>query len=80
MDTPALRTVDSPRSSSSALEDLPLGTFIAAWRAFTGEPPAILLSTRSEMLALLVESVPAAPIEPLIPPRDAAAPDPGTPR
>jgi hypothetical protein len=43
-----------------ALERIPLAEFIACWRLLTGEPPAVMLDDRSQMLALLVESVPAA--------------------
>ena len=38
-----------------------LADFIVRWRNLTGETPAIMLDSRSEMIALLVESVPAAP-------------------
>jgi hypothetical protein len=34
---------------------------VAAWRAIVGEPPAIMLESRSEMIRLLVDSTPAAP-------------------
>ncbi|MEE7449043.1 hypothetical protein MRF4_15255 [Methylobacterium radiotolerans] len=51
-------------SGADALVDLPDAAFVERWRLITGEPPAILLSSRAEMLALLVESTPAAPLEP----------------
>jgi hypothetical protein len=35
--------------------------FIAAWAAMVGEPPAIMLESRSEMIQVLVESVPIIP-------------------
>ena len=38
-----------------------LKDFIAAWRGLVGEPPAIMLDSRSEMIRLLVESIPVAP-------------------
>ena len=50
----------SPRAS--ALDRMPAADFIARWRLITGEPPVVMLNSRSEMLALLVESVPAAPL------------------
>jgi hypothetical protein len=34
---------------------------VAAWRVIVGEPPAIMLKSRSEMIRLLVDSTPAAP-------------------
>ncbi|MBX9934399.1 MAG: hypothetical protein K2Y56_23275 [Methylobacterium sp.] len=42
------------------LELMPLADFVSAWRAMVGEPPAVMLKSRSEMIRLLVESVPAA--------------------
>lgn len=43
------------------LARMPLADFLARWRLLTGELPAAMLDNRSEMLALLVESVPPAP-------------------
>jgi hypothetical protein len=54
-------------SSAAAMADLPSAVFVERWRHITGEPPAIMLSSRTAMLALLVESTPAAPFEPPIP-------------
>lgn len=34
--------------------------FISGWRRIVGEPPAILLEDRREMIAHLVRSIPAA--------------------
>jgi hypothetical protein len=47
-----------------ALERMPLAEFVAGWMTLTGEPPATILDSRSAMLALLVECVPAAPLTP----------------
>ncbi|MEE7451052.1 hypothetical protein MRF4_26465 [Methylobacterium radiotolerans] len=55
---------DCPTSSADAAADLPAAVFVERWRLITGEPPAAMLSSRSEMLTLLVESTPAAPLEP----------------
>lgn len=70
METPALGTADYLIPAADRLAALPVDTFIAAWRAITGEPPAILLNSRVAMIALLVTSIPVAPFEPPIPPRD----------
>jgi len=43
-------------SARDALAHLPLATFVAGWRAIVGEPPAVMLENRSEMIRLLVES------------------------
>ncbi|MEE7448738.1 hypothetical protein MRF4_13490 [Methylobacterium radiotolerans] len=53
-------------SSADAMAGLSDADFVERWRLITGEPPAILLSSRSEMLAMLVECTPAAPLEPPI--------------
>lgn len=45
----------------SNLDRLSLTDFIAGWRAITGEPPAIILESRSEMIRLLIDSTPVAP-------------------
>lgn len=61
MSAPSKR--DDPTSELDTVADLPINLFIKRWRQITGEPPAILLNSRSAMIALLVESVPVAPIE-----------------
>lgn len=43
------------------LADLPQAEFVARWRSLVGEPPAIMLESRSEMIRLLVDSTKAAP-------------------
>lgn len=62
--TPALE--DCVKSSSEVGGDVPDTHFLESWHLITGEPPAILLDSRSEMLAVLVESVP----EPSLPTPD----------
>ncbi|MCJ2092086.1 MULTISPECIES: hypothetical protein [unclassified Methylobacterium] len=37
--------------------------FIAGWKALVGEPPAAMLEDRSEMIRVLVESTPIAPLD-----------------
>lgn len=74
MDTPAPDPADDPVSTVDTLATMPIADFVAAWRVITGEPPAIVLSSRSAMLALLVDSVPAAPLQPPTPRRDGPAP------
>ncbi|MFB0491924.1 hypothetical protein ABIE45_004510 [Methylobacterium sp. OAE515] len=67
-------------SSASAVAELPVTDFVRRWRMLTGEPPAVLLASRTEMLALLVESTPAAPLEPQVPTWDDRELDAGTAR
>jgi hypothetical protein len=55
--------MDCVSDGVSALTRMPLADFIARWRALTGEPPAIMLDCRSEMLALLVSSMPVAALQ-----------------
>ncbi|MET3864525.1 hypothetical protein ABIC20_001834 [Methylobacterium radiotolerans] len=62
MDQSALPRTDHPATDQDTLAELPAGDFVRRWRQITGEPPAILLNSRSEMIALLVESVPIAPL------------------
>lgn len=62
MDTFAQSLADGSSPGAKALAQMPLADIIARWRRLTGEPPAIILNSRSKMLALLVESVPAAPL------------------
>ncbi|MGU3542006.1 hypothetical protein [Methylobacterium sp. A52T] len=64
MDQSAAPRTDHPATEQDALAELPAGDFVRRWRQITGEPPAILLNSRSEMIALLVESVPMAPLTP----------------
>jgi hypothetical protein len=52
---------DARSPASDTLAHIPPEDFVAAWRAMVGEPPAIMLESRSEMIRLLVDSTPAAP-------------------
>lgn len=70
MAKPAPALEDGLTTSPKTGADLPDPHFIEGWRLITGEPPAILLDSRTEMLALLVESTPEAPLEPLSPEYD----------
>lgn len=45
------------------LTQMPQPEFIAGWKALVGEPPATMLEDRSEMIRVLVESTPIAPLE-----------------
>ncbi|MCJ2124482.1 hypothetical protein [Methylobacterium sp. J-077] len=45
------------------LTQMPQPEFIAGWKALVGEPPATMLEDRSEMIRVLVESAPIAPLE-----------------
>lgn len=44
----------------ASMEEIPQTLFVSRWKSLVGEPPAVLLENRRTMLALLVESVPAA--------------------
>lgn len=48
--------------ASDALTQLSEAEFVSHWRSIVGEPPAIMLESRSEMMQLLVESPPAVPL------------------
>jgi|GEM_PF-2663987 len=67
MDTPAPGTADYPIHSIDTLASMPAEAFVAAWRTITGEPPAIMLSSRAAMIALLVASMPVVPLIPPVP-------------
>ncbi|MCJ2086396.1 hypothetical protein MKK88_10380 [Methylobacterium sp. E-005] len=67
MDTPTPGTADYPIPTSDTLAAMPAEAFVAAWRTLTGEPPAIMLSSRAAMIALLVSSLPIAPLPPVGP-------------
>lgn len=47
--------------ASDALTQLSEAEFVSHWRSIVGEPPAIMLESRSEMIQVLVESAPAVP-------------------
>jgi hypothetical protein len=79
MNTRVPAAADRPLADIDALVDLPVGVFVSRWRFITGEPPAILLSSRTAMIALLVESVPVAPLAPPAPSWETAPPADGTP-
>ncbi|MEE7449365.1 hypothetical protein MRF4_16995 [Methylobacterium radiotolerans] len=64
MDQSALPVRERPATEADALSALPTGVFIQRWQQITGEPPAVLLASRSAMIALLAESVANAPLMP----------------
>ena len=80
MAIPARTLPGCSTSSAGAVADLPTAVFVERWRLITGEPPAILLNSRTAMLALLVESTPVAPLEPPVPTWDGSRAGPGTAR
>jgi hypothetical protein len=80
MGIPAQTPQDCSTSSARAVADLPTAVFVERWRLITGEPPAILLNSRSAMLALLVASTPVAPLEPPVPAWDDSGRGGRTPR
>lgn len=68
---PASRPLPSPTDLSLLSNE----EFAARWRALVGEPPAILLQDRAEMVRLLLESMAPAPC----PPAPGAGPGAGLP-
>lgn len=64
MDTLGSALLDCDAAGERDLARLPLSVFVTQWRFLTGEPPAIMLESRCEMIALLVQSVPVAPLVP----------------
>ncbi|MCJ2135124.1 hypothetical protein MKK69_13840 [Methylobacterium sp. J-026] len=53
------------------MADLPVEAFVLGWRILTGEPPAVLLGSRTAMIALLVACAPVVPLTPADPVWDA---------
>jgi hypothetical protein len=65
MDTLGSSLLDCDAAGKHDLGRLPLSVFVTQWRFLTGEPPAIMLESRFEMIAILVQSVPVAPLVPV---------------
>lgn len=58
---------DDPQTAlkpHASIDSLSYNSFIEQWKRLVGEPPAAMLESRSLMLALLVESVPAKTLAP----------------
>ncbi len=51
---------DTRSPEPDALTRLSVADFVAGWRAIVGEPPAVVLQCRSEMIRILVASTPVA--------------------
>ena len=51
---------DTKPVAPDALAHLTDAEFIAHWRAIVGEPPAIMLESRAEMISVLDEGMPGA--------------------
>ena len=45
---------------SDRVNSLPRARFVAGWTRIVGEPPAAMLACRSDMIRILVQSVPVA--------------------
>lgn len=52
--------VESMSQPEDQLAQIPEAQFLAAWKALVGEPPAAMLESRSEMIRVLVGSIPTA--------------------
>ena len=55
-----LNRTDPASMEPDTLEAMPQGEFVRGWKAIVGEPPAIMLDSRTDMVRVLVESVPIA--------------------
>ena len=53
--------VETISEGDDRLVHIPQAEFVAAWQALVGEPPAMMLEDRSEMIRVLVQSVPIVP-------------------
>jgi len=51
---------DARSPAFDSLAPIPPADFVAAWRTIVGEPPAVLLPSRSEMIRILFKSMPVA--------------------
>jgi hypothetical protein len=47
--------------SADMLTRMSQADFVAAWEALVGEPPAMMLDNLSEMIRVVVESMPTVP-------------------
>lgn len=47
---------DLASAKTDALDDMSEGEFVKRWKAIVGEPPAVMLSSRADMVRVLVES------------------------
>lgn len=45
--------------SAEALEQMSMADFVSAWHSLVGEPPAVMLESRAEMIGILAEAVEA---------------------
>lgn len=52
--------IDLATAKPDTLDDISEGEFVKRWKALVGEPPAVMLSSRADMVKVLVESVPPA--------------------
>ncbi len=48
--------------SAEALDQMSLVDFMSAWRSLVGEPPAVMLESRAEMICILTEAIRALPV------------------
>ena len=55
-----LNRTDPASMEHDTLDAMPEGEFVKGWKAIVGEPPAIMLDSRTDMVRVLVESVPIA--------------------
>jgi hypothetical protein len=59
-----LNRADSASVQPDALDAMPEGEFVKGWKAIVGEPPAVMLGRRADMVRVLVESMPIAKPDP----------------
>ena len=73
--TPAMIRSAPPQAGwtpASALEEMPENAFVKGWQSIVGEPPAIKLESRFDMVNFLVASVPVAFDRPASPDAEAS--------
>lgn len=57
-----IRLLDPLPRREDRLAHIPWPEFAVAWKALVGEPPSVMLESRSEMIRILIHSAQAAPV------------------
>lgn len=63
MSNERILTAASVPEPHDRLTQMSRSEFVAGWKALVGEPPATMLEDRSEMIRVLLESAPIAPLD-----------------
>ena len=59
-----LHQANPTSAKPDAIDEISEQEFVEAWKAIVGEPPAVMLESRADMVKVLVESVPIAKPDP----------------